>query len=83
MYEILNSFKQQLIPKFFQKPQNLGFKTWNAWKWEIRNLPSEEKLVKAWRNLKEEVWSEWERFGRRKHEDIEREIEWSEKPDRT
>ena len=47
MHEILNSFKQQLIPKFFQKPQNLGFKTWNAWKWEIRNLPSEEKLVKT------------------------------------
>ena len=40
MYEILNSFKQKPIPKFqqklinfekpqiFQKPQNLGFKTW-------------------------------------------------------
>ena len=53
MHEILNSFKQQLIPKFqqklinFEKPQNLGFKTWNAWKWEIRNSPSEEKLGKT------------------------------------
>ena len=66
MHEILNSFKQQPIPKFqqklnnfqkpqifFQKPQILGFKTWNAWIWEIRSLPSEEKLVKAWRNLEE------------------------------
>ena len=58
MYEILNSFKQKpsqnfnknsLIlksPKNFQKPQNLGFKTWNAWKWEKRSLPSEEKNLK-------------------------------------
>ena len=59
MHEILNSFKQQPIPKFqqklnnFQKPQILGFKTWNAWIWEIRSLPSEEKLVKAWRNLED------------------------------
>ena len=49
MYEILNSFKQKSIPKFqqklinfenpkiFQKPQNLGFKTWNACKWEKKN----------------------------------------------
>ena len=92
MHEILNSFKQQPIPKFqqklnnfqkphffFQKPQILGFKTWNAWKLEIQNLPSEEKLVKAWRNLEEEVWSEWEKFGRWKDESVEREIEKSEK----
>ena len=84
MYEILNSFKQKPIPKFqqklinFEKPQNLGFKTWNACKWEIRNLPSEEKLVKASRNLEEEVWSEWERFGRWKDEAIKREIERNE-----
>ena len=44
MYEVLNTFKWKPIPKFqwklinfeklpknFQKPQNLGFKTWNAW----------------------------------------------------
>ena len=48
MYEILKSFKQKPIPKFqqklinFEKSQNLGFKTWNAYKWEKRNLPSEE-----------------------------------------
>ena len=59
MHEILNSFKQQPIPKFqqklinFEKPQkfsktpNLGFKIWNAWKWEIRNSPSKEKLGKT------------------------------------
>ena len=57
----LNKFeKPQNFPK---KPQILGFKTWNAWLWEIRNLPSEKKSWKAWRNLEEEVWSEWERFG--------------------
>ena len=37
-------------PKIFQKPQNLGFKTWNAWKWEIRNIPSEEKTLKLLEN---------------------------------
>ena len=44
MYEVLNTFKWKPIPKFqwklinFEKPQNfsnepqnLGFKTWNAW----------------------------------------------------
>ena len=33
-------------PKFSKKktPKNIGYKAWNAWKWEIRNLPSEEKL---------------------------------------
>ena len=52
MHEMLNSFKQKPIPKFqqklinFEKPQNLGFKTWNACKWEKRNLPSEEKNLK-------------------------------------
>ena len=33
-------------PKIFQKPQNLGFQTWNACKWEKRNLPNEEKTLK-------------------------------------
>ena len=52
MYEILNSFKQKPITKVqqklinFEKPQNLGFKTWNTCKWEKRNLPSEEKNLK-------------------------------------
>ena len=44
MHEVLSSFKWKYIPKFqqlinfekpqifFQKPQNLGFNTWNAWK---------------------------------------------------
>ena len=31
-------------PQILQKSQNLGFKEWNAWKWGIRDLPSEEKL---------------------------------------
>ena len=31
-------------PQNLQKPKNLGYKARNAWKWEIRNLPSEEKL---------------------------------------
>ena len=56
MYEILNSFKQKPIPKFqqklinFEKPQNLGFKTWNACKWEKRDIPSEEKTLKTLEN---------------------------------
>ena len=89
MYEILNSFKQIPIPKFQQKlinfekpqnfskkPQNLGFKTWNACTWEKRNLPSEEKnLTNTWK----EVWSERECFGRWKDEFVEREIEKSKK----
>ena len=63
MHKMLNSFKQKPIPKFqqklinFEKPQNLGFKTWNACKWEKRNLPSEEKNLKnTW-----EWGLEWER----------------------
>ena len=56
--EKLNNFEKTL--KFFKKPQILGFKTWNAWIWEIRSLPSEENLEKAWRNLEEENWSERE-----------------------
>ena len=44
MYEVLSSFKHNPTqncnnnssilenPKIFQKPQNLGFKTWNAWR---------------------------------------------------
>ena len=58
MHKILNSFKQQPIPKFqqklnnfqkphfffFQKPQILGFKTWNSWIWEIRSLPVKKNL---------------------------------------
>ena len=59
MHEILNSFNQKSIPKFQQKiinfsklqnlskPQNLGFKTWNACKWEKRDIPSEEKTLKT------------------------------------
>ena len=31
-------------PKFHKNPKNLGFKEWNAWKWGIRDLLSEEKL---------------------------------------
>ena len=65
-------------PKFFKKPQILGFKTWNAWIWEIRSLPSKEKIEKAWRNHEEEDWSEWERFGSWKDRRIEREIERNE-----
>ena len=70
MHEILNSFKQQPIPKFqqklinFEKPQNQGFKTLNAWKWEIRNSPSEEKLGKTlkkpWGRSLEWVREVWE-----------------------
>ena len=56
MYEVLRSCKQNPSqnfnnnssilknPKIFQKPQNLGFREWNAWKWGIRDIPSEEKL---------------------------------------
>ena len=36
--------------------------------WEIRSLPSVEKLEKAWRNLEEHDWSEMRVFGREKRE---------------
>ena len=59
MYEILNSCKEKLIPNFnknssilknskiFQKPQNLGFKTWKCMKLK-------KNLEKAWKSL--EMW---------------------------
>ena len=31
-------------PNFAKNPKNLSFKEWNAWKWGIKDLPSEEKL---------------------------------------
>ena len=52
MHEVLNTFKWKPIPKFqwklinfenpknFQKPQILGFKTWNAW------MKKDKKLTK-------------------------------------
>ena len=65
MHEILNSFKWKLIPKFqkklinFEKPQNFSktlkprFQNMKCMNMkEIRSLPSEENLKKAWRNLK-------------------------------
>ena len=36
--------------------------------WEIKSLPSEENLEKAWRNLKDQDWSEMRLFGREKRE---------------
>ena len=42
--------------------------------WEIRSLPSEETLEKAWRNLKEKIGSEMRVFGRWRDKAIEREI---------
>ena len=41
--------------------------------WEIRSLPSEENLEKAWRNLKDQDWSEMRLFGRENERAIERE----------
>ena len=55
MHEILNSFKWKPIPKFqqllinFEKPQNLGFKTWNAWRMRDKKLT---KWRKSWKSLK-------------------------------
>ena len=73
MHEILNSFKQKnpsqnfkknsstlKNPKNFQKLQNLGFKTWNACKWEKRNLPSEKRNLRKLENPLERGL-EWER----------------------
>ena len=48
-----NFTKTSLIlknPKFCKNPKNLGFKEWNAWKWGIRDLSSEEKLDWARKN---------------------------------
>ena len=44
-------------PKIFQKPQNLGFKTWNACKW----MRWEAYQVKE--NLKKALESQGKRFG--------------------
>ena len=88
MHEILNSFNQKPIPKFqqsllnFEKPQNFS-KTPKPRiqnikmheEWDIRSLPSEETLEKAWETLGKEVRSEWKRFGRWKDKGIERERE--------
>ena len=46
--------------------------------WEIRSLPNEETLEKAWRNLKEKIGSEMRVFGRWRDRAIEREIERNE-----
>ena len=43
--------------------------------WEIRSLPSEETLEKAWRNIKEKIGSEIRVIGRWRDRAIEREIE--------
>ena len=65
-------------PKIFQKPQNLGFKTWNAWRMRDKKLT---KWRKSWKSLKK-PWGTrleldeivWER----KERAIEREIERNE-----
>ena len=36
--------------------------------WEIRSLPREENLEKAWRNLEKQDWSEIRVFGRENKE---------------
>ena len=66
------------IPKIFQKPQNLGFETWNAWRMRDKKLT---KWRKSWKSLKKPwgsrlEWDEvvWERNERA----IEREIERNE-----
>ena len=64
MHEILNSFKQKnpsqnfkknssilKNTKNFQKLQNLGFKTWNTWKWEKKTYQVKGKTWKAWKAL--------------------------------
>ena len=65
---------------FWKTPKNLGFKEWNAWKWGIRDIPSEEKLDWAQESLEKEVWKEREWVGRWKDTSVEREIEekWEE-----
>ena len=84
MHEILNSFKWKHIPKFqqelinFEKPQNLGFKTWNAWRMRDKKLT---KWRKTWRILKKPWGSrlEWDEVvWERKERAIEREIERNE-----
>ena len=78
MHEILNSFKWKPIPKFqqlinFKKPQNLRFKTWNAWIMRDKKL---SKWGKTWKSLRkpwglnlewdESVWErKWESYRER------------------
>ena len=64
MREVFKSESSKPIPKIAQKPlwfwrtpnfakipKKLGFKEWDAWKWENRCLPSEEKLKKLEEHL--------------------------------
>ena len=65
--KIFNNSSILKNPKKFQKPQNLGFKTWNAWIMRHKKLT---KWGKSWKSLKkpwglrlewdESVW-EWKR----------------------
>ena len=78
MHEVLRSCKQnpsQIFnnnssilknPKSFQKPQNLGFKTWNAYKWRRieaykvkENLKKLEKSLGKRFGVRETVFGRW------------------------
>ena len=81
MYEILNSFKWKPSqnfnnnssilknPKIFQKPQNLGFKTWNAWIWKRLDAYQVKKILKKLEEtLRIKIGVRWDCFGREKRE---------------
>ena len=58
----LNNFEK---PQNFQKPQTLGFKTWNAWKWKKLEAYQVKKVLRKlekhlgrgleWEKMKREV----------------------------
>ena len=54
----LNTHQFWKNPKFSKKPKTKVSKHEMHEEWEISSSPSVEKLEKAWRNLKEEVWNE-------------------------
>ena len=63
-------------PKIFQKPQYLGFKTWNAWRMRDKKLT---KWRKSWKSLKKPWGSrlEWDEIVLGEKRESYRERDWT------
>ena len=56
-------------PKIFQKPQNLGFKTWNAWIWtRLEAYQVKKNLKKLEETLRIKIGVRWDCLGEKKKE---------------
>ena len=66
-------------PKFFQKPQNLGFNTWNAWIWKrLEAYQVKKNLKKLEETLRIKIGVRWDCLGEKRESYREREIELNE-----